>query len=349
MRPLTKDVEDLVPAQEYPRPDEEVFAQKLITLLKRQLAETYPTGTTTLRGAQPKHHGCVKAEFMVEPDLPPALRVGIFKQARTYPAWIRFANQNRKVQPDIKRDIRGMSIKLLEVEGEKLLADEKNAQTQDFIMISHNVFPAKNVAEFYGLLEAFDAGALALIWFFFNPFNLHLRVLKNLMGALKKYANPLEIRYWSTTPYLFGSKVIKFSAKPCLSQTSQIPQSPSDNYLREAMIAQLARQEVCFDFMIQFQTDPAQMPLEDPGQPWDETLSPFQKVATIRIPAQKFDSAAQMEFCENLSFTPWHSLPEHRPLGGVNWARLEVYQTLSEFRHQRNNTPRREPTGQENF
>ena len=71
MRPLTKDVEDLVPAQEYPRPDEEVFAQKLITLLKRQLAETYPTGTTTLRGAQPKHHGCVKAEFMVEPDLPP--------------------------------------------------------------------------------------------------------------------------------------------------------------------------------------------------------------------------------------------------------------------------------------
>ena len=61
--------------------------------------------------------------------------------------------------------------KLLEVDGEKLLEDEKLARTQDFVMISHNVFPAKNTAEFFALLEAFDAGALKLVWFFFNPFN----------------------------------------------------------------------------------------------------------------------------------------------------------------------------------
>jgi hypothetical protein len=36
--------------------------------------------------------------------------------------------------------------------------------------------------------------------------------------------------------------------------------------------------------MIQFQTDPKRMPLEDPGRAWDEALSPFQKVATIKIP-----------------------------------------------------------------
>ena len=110
------------------------------------------------------------------------------------------------------------------------------------------------------------------------------------------------------------------------------------------MKAQLADGEACFDFMIQFQTDPVQMPLEDPGKPWDEEISPFIKVATIKIPAQSFDSDAQMEFCENLSFTPWHSLPEHRPLGGVNRVRKDVYRTLSQFRHDKNKVPRQEPT-----
>jgi len=31
-------------------------------------------------------------------------------------------------------------------------------------------------------------------------------------------------------------------------------------------------------------------------------------------------------FAESLSFTPRHSLAEHRPLGGLNRARLGVYQ-----------------------
>jgi len=344
MKQLAQNVEKPELAKEYMSADEEIFTQKLIALLKRQLEETYPTGITR-RGAQPKNHGCVKAEFTVEPDLPADLQVGVFQAGRTYPALIRFANQSRNVQPDIKRDIRGMSIKLLEVDGEKLLEDEKFEKTQDFVMISHNVFPAKNVAEFFALQEAFDAGILRLMWFFFNPFDLHLRVAKNLLGALKKYANPLEIEYWSTTPYLFGSRAIKFSAKPCSNKAGNIPQNPSDNYLREAMKAQLAQGDACFDFMIQFQIGPEQMPIEDPGKAWNEARSPFQKVATIRIPTQTFDSESQMEFCENLSFTPWHSLPEHRPLGGVNRARKEVYRTLSQFRHDRNKVPRREPRG----
>lgn len=67
----------------------------------------------TLHNVQPKHCGCVTAEFVVEPDLPEGLRVGVFKQPRSYPAWIRFSNQNGTVQSDIKGDIQGMSIKFL--------------------------------------------------------------------------------------------------------------------------------------------------------------------------------------------------------------------------------------------
>jgi hypothetical protein len=46
---------------------------------------------------------------------------------------------------------------------------------------------------------------------------------------------------------------------------------------------------------------------------------------------------------ENLSFTPWHSLPEHRPLGNLNRARKKVYEATSRKRHLENNAPRAEP------
>lgn len=165
---------------------------------------------------------------------------------------------------------------------------------------------------------------------------------------MTRHANPLEIRYWSTTPYLFGPcqgeyRAVKYSAKPSLP-ASAIPRNPSDDYLREAMKQTLDRQEVLFDFLVQFQKDPYRTPIEDPGAEWSEQLSPFQKVATIRIPAQQFDSAEQMAFGEHLSFTPWHSLPEHRPLGGINRARKVAYQTISKYRHLRNDVPRQEPT-----
>ena len=40
--------------------------------------------------------------------------------------------------------------------------------------------------------------------------------------------------------------------------------------------------------------------------------------------------------CDNLSFNPWHSLPEHRPIGGINRLRKAVYETVSAYRHERN-------------
>ena len=92
------------------------------------------------------------------------------------------------------------------------------------------------------------------------------------------------------------------------------------------------------------QTDADSMPIEDPGKLWPESVSPFRNVVTIRIPAQEFDSEARRTFDENLSYTPWHALPEHRPLGGVNRARKIVYRAIPTFRHEHNKVPRFEPT-----
>ena len=63
------------------------------------------------------------------------------------------------------------------------------------------------------------------------------------------------------------------------------------------------------------------------------------------MPPQTFDSPRQMDYAEHLSFTPWHSLPEHRPIGGVNRIRKTVYEQISTLRHNANGKPRREPAG----
>lgn len=325
---------------------EDEYIRKIAEDLKSDLDKTYPPGNTR-RDAHPKAIGCVKAEFKVEPNLPEELRVGVFKEPRTYPTYIRFSNASTTIQADSRRDIRGMAIKLLGVAGEKLLEDEKDETTQDFLVISTPNFINQNLIDFYGTLQALRGGPLKMLGFVFNPFNSHLRVLWNVIKSLKKHANLLEVRFWSTTPYQFGSRVVKYSAKPHQAETTKIPKHASENYLREVMQQNLAGQDAYFDFMVQFQTDPREMPIEDASVRWDEEASPFRKVATIRIPAQTFDTEEQMKFAENLSFTPWHCLPEHQPLGSINHARKVVYEIISKHRHEKNSAQRREPTGEE--
>jgi hypothetical protein len=129
----------------------------------------------------------------------------------------------------------------------------------------------------------------------------------------------------------------------------RLPLRPPDDYLRNAMIATLAEEDVEFDIKLQLQTDPFLMPLENNAVLWPERLSPRRSVATLRIPKQRFDIPAQLEFARKLSYNPWHSIPEHRPLGNQSRARHRMYQTLSELRHQMNQEPLYEPTGDERF
>jgi hypothetical protein len=100
---------------------------------------------------------------------------------------------------------------------------------------------------------------------------------------------------------------------------------------------------------LQRQTDPHLMPIENNAVLWPEKLSPRVSAATLHIPRQKFDSPAQLDFARRLSFNPWHSIPEHRPLGNQSRARKRMYLTLSRLRHRMNDVPFYEPTGDETF
>ena len=91
--------------------------------------------------------------------------------------------------------------------------------------------------------------------------------------------------------------------------------------------------------MVQIGT--AAMPIDDAVMPWDQRRSPYVKVATItvdRLP-DEFDAEEMMQFGEHLSFTPWHALPDHKPLGSINAARRDVYRRISTLRHRLNKRP----------
>lgn len=325
--------------QEYPPPNEQAHIDSLIRQLRAKMERDYAS-SRTLRDAHPKMHGCVHAELSIEPNLPEHLRIGIFARRQTFPAWVRFSNASGTVAPDSKGDIRGVAIKLMDVAGQKLEMHAADDTTHDLLLISDSRFLTKDVAQFDGLVAALTGGLAKVAWFCLT----HPRAARNLFLSLKRFSNPLGIRYFSAAPYLLGSHAVKYSLVPHDALNAPVPNNASADYLREAMVQHLAARGAVFDFSVQQQTDPDTMPIEDAGITWDEAASPFQKVAMLTIAPQVFDTPERREFGDNLSFNPWRCLPEHRPLGGISRARRQVYQALSAFRHERNRAPSAEPT-----
>jgi hypothetical protein len=309
------------------------------------------------RDAHAFDNGCVRAIFRVDTDLPQNLRQGVFVPGAEYPAWIRFSNGNSEARPAWLFDARGMAIKLMGIPGQKLLDDEK--YTQDFILISHPRFFIDELKRYKALLDLFLRGGVFEQYFApffeltFSEFILAFKANLNFM------ANPLHQQYWSMTPYRLGvdpdKKIaVKYTAKP---RVHAMPGFLRRHLTRlgwkyspkEEMNRTLAGNEVWFDFYIQRYVDEKRTPIEDTKVEWTEDVSRPEHVGRIVIPMQDCMSPEQAVFCENLSFSPWHGLPEHMPLGLVNRVRRVAYREISKLRHGLNRVPLKEPTGDEVF
>lgn len=323
-------------------PNEENAIKEIENEILGTLKKQYQSGTVK-RDVHTKHHGCVKATFKVNSNLSNDYKYGIFSEGKEYKSWIRFSNGNGDANnPDTKGDVRGMAIKLMGVNGKKLLESEINEQTQDFLMMNSNRFFIKDLSDYVAFNKAVSKGGLGIAWFLAT----HPKTGYIVAGIFnKKTDNPLNTEFFSATPYKLGNNSIKFKVQPCSSQPLNMPSDPSKDYLREAMIKKLNSSDACFDFMVQMRKGSFdKMSVEDSTIVWNEKDSPYVSVAKITIPKQTFDSKEQMDFCENLSFTPWHSLPEHKPLGSANRTRKAVYETISKYRHEQNGIVRKEPT-----
>jgi deferrochelatase/peroxidase EfeB len=340
--------EGLTLAEERIYPDEEESLQSIIASFGGYMLRTYRPGLFE-RGGNTKTHGIVKAEVIIRDGLPAHLRHGIFKEPRTFPAYVRYSGPGPNLPADIE-DVGfvSMAIKIMDVPGLKLLDDEK--RTQDMLAVCTPTFVTPNTRE-NAKLQIWSFRDMA-VFYFLNPLDPHL--LDFFMQSLwnETQYNPLGARYWSCVPYLLGEgQAMMYSFLPKSKVVTDIPGVPFGrvprNYLHDNMVATLAQQDVEFEILVQVQTDPHLMPIENASVRWPEKLSPFVPAATVRIPRQKFDTPAHAELGRRLSINPWHCLAEHRPLGNQSRARLRMYQELSRLRQNMNQTPHIEPTGNE--
>jgi hypothetical protein len=336
-------------AEERIQPDEEAHLDDIIASFTAQMHRLWNPGHFE-RGGNTKTHGIVRAEFAVRDDLPEHMRRGIFAEPRTYRAWVRFSGPGPYITKDIDDvGFMSMSIKLMGVPGPKLLEDEQF--TQDFLGVSTPTFVTPDTRA-NALLQRWSLKN-AQVFYFLNFRDSH--VLDSIMQLLwtKTQTSPLEDQYFSCVPYLLGEgQAMQYSFRSRLKTRTRVPRlplRPPDNYLRDAMAATLAERDVEFDILLQVQTDPFLMPIENNAVRWPTRLSPRVPAAVLRIPKQTFDSPEQLAFARVLSYNPWHCIPEHRPLGNQSRARKRMYSELSRLRQTMNGVEHCEPTGDEVF
>jgi catalase len=324
--------------------DEAALTQSIIEDAIR-VVEQHRDNTRVLRDAHAKAHGCMKAEVTVSADIDSSLQRGVLSEpGKTWQAWMRLSNGNAYPQFDRARDARGMAIKLLDVPGEKLTQSLQHASEQDFVMFNHPAFFVRDVAEYKSNFAAQADGKKVMA--FFPSWNPNTWEIRHLIIALKTLSpapeTPVATTYNSIAPFKLGEHNIKYRVipQPEACPEYQLPEQNQDlpNFLRNALYQQLSLDRVpaCFALQVQRQNPEYYMPIEDPSVEWSEAISPFETVATIKVPAQDFDSREQNLFCDNLSFNPWHALPEHRPIGGINRLRKAVYEAVSIYRLERN-------------
>jgi hypothetical protein len=353
-------------------------------------------GSLKQRDQHSKQHGCVKARFCIEPHLweklPESCRVGLFRQVQTFPAWVRFSTLKEK--NDSKGDLHGLAIKILDAEHAQKqdgLNLEQETGIQDFAFIDAPRFFMKGAEPYLELFQIVDMVAalkdpsvteppshnkltlilkilLRLIAFLVpnvSPSQWRFRELWILITAKiekkrSRLSSPLDQPYWSTTPYCLGNtgQAMKYFVRPSVINQTEKPKVYTPHYLREALVEHLTHQQkqARFDFYIQVKEHPTVADLEDPTTLWKD--APEYKIATLHIPPQQFYDGLEPAFGERMSFTPWHCLPEHEPLGSMNAIRQLVYFQAAQRRNELNQSlslpqpkppqelPRRSPTGQ---
>ena len=149
--------------------------------------------------------------------------------------------------------------------------------------------------------------------------------------------NPLQVQYFGASPYLFGDhRVMKFSAA-CATPTKQVEfgidpaEDMDDNYLRAAVDKTLLEDSsIVFDFKILIKDNDFgenNILIEDATTTWkqDGVAEADQYVNVAKLTIKAPQKVLPEDQCENLVFTPWHSLKEHQPIGGINRLRRSVY------------------------
>ena len=338
--------------------DEDRTIDSIIAAMQRESAITAERYHHGVRASHAKSHGLLKGELRVLDDLPEELRQGLFAEPRTYPVLVRMATVPGELLKDNVSTQKGVSIKVLDVDGPKLPGHEEE-RTQDFLLDNGNRFPNADAAQFLATIKALETATPA-------P-----EVLKRAVSAVARVSNealnlvgadsatldffghpprhPVADAYYSQAAIRYGDYIAKIAVFPVSPdqkalEDETVDTSGAPDAFRTQTVKYFSTKGAEFEVRVQLCTDLDAMPVEDASKAWPAEESPYQPVARITLPPQDaYSPGRQAYFDDVLSFHPSHSLAAHRPLGSLMRARLKTYGVLSANRQARNGVEQQEP------
>lgn len=345
---------------EVKQPREDEYVKACLEAFDRLQKAAFDKHRHAVRGAHAKCHGIVKGELQVHDNLPDELRQGLFKTPKTYPVIIRLSTSLPGIMHDGVAAFRGLGIKVIGVPGKKLLPGWEDAPTHDFIVANNRTLPTGEIKsylfqtrmgekamkvpeELARFVTAVMRGGSAILR------TVGIKTIGGVAGQSLPQTHFLGETFFTTGAQRFGDYVAKYSVAPLSDSLKALTGTGIDtfnpNVLRDIIVDYFHHHSAEWEFRVQLCTDLKRMPVEDASVEWPEDESPYRGVARITVPAQEAYSPERRVFVDDvLSFTPWHCLPEHQPLGSIMRVRKAVYEASSIYRHRMNAMKRLEPT-----
>ncbi|MHC9294893.1 catalase family protein [Mycobacterium sp. LTG2003] len=345
------------PELETPPADEEQQIHKIMAKLLKNNQRAYKKYKHGLRDAHAKSHAILRGELIVNDDLRPELAQGIFAESRSFPVIARISSTSGVLRGDKMRGVRGLAIKAIGVEGERLQEDEPST-TQDFVLVTHEDFLFADARAYAGL-GMITASLLArlpdtALWVGSELLSgldkLGLRIPANLKVFIAPNRPILGETFFSSAPIRYGDYVAKFRYAPSSENVKALaeqllPRNPSQDAHRDLIMEFFEHNTAEYEFGVQLCIDEKAMPIEDASVNWDQKKSPYLPVAKVVFPPQNPYSPLRRAYGDDvLSFNSWRGLTAHQPLGSINRLKKLVYESSSNFRHDVNRISRHEPS-----
>jgi hypothetical protein len=314
------------------------ITERVLLLQKNSAAQqSRPLG----RGTHAKGT-CARAEFEVldvkagrDPALAARLARGIFAAPGVYPAVVRFANADPKVNSDFKADVRSLSFSV-DLTRNGTVTGAKVAR-QDFSLQNTTTLPINDARGFVAIMNLLTASNPAAgLWSL--PFKDKLRVMRTLalvqVQAHQKIKPYQLLRYGSNTPFRHGpTEVVKFSATPLPENSALALRRGNPNALQDELLRHLNEDGRMsgFDFGVQF-LDSERMTYwgtrydasfftENASIEWKERQAPFHGVARLTL-LPKSQLAAKEADAISFDVTG-NASPDSTPVGSINRARQQ--------------------------
>lgn len=345
------------PSLEQPLEDEEALMRQLETMMVDLARRVQEKHGHAFHGTHAKLTGLLTGDFEVLPRLPPELAQGMFAHPRRYDAVVRLAPGAPEPLTDKASGQRGLSIKVMGVEGERLPGFGE-AASQDWVLGLDPAFTAATARDF---LDSFrytgaqsprlpEAAILAL-----SRAARGAEAVLEAVGAqaptLKFFgrppAHPFAESFYTQAAVRYGTYIAKLAAMPSAETQAAIaaaaPLASERNAFRDAACAFVADHAVTYEIKVQLCTDVATMPIEDASVAWSETDSPYRTVARLTLPRQAAWTEARAAYDDRLAYNPAHALRSHQPLGSIMRARMRAYHATQRFRFDANGLAAVEP------